>query len=150
MEHVVDDQPVPVNIRYEINMDKLRQNEQKQQKRELENKFLLNNISYIMQNKGDTDHILQRPMFPGSSFKQNSIKALQKRTKKNMRVVLDMDRCYSDYDHIQLAVDWMENRKKYNMVSRYKQDQWKPVFEKQRRIQANRGRSLDPFYSFRF
>ena len=33
---------------------------------------------------------------------------------------------------------------------RYKEDLWKPVFEKQKRIQANRGRSLDPFYTFRF
>jgi len=149
-EHVVDDHPVPINIRYEINFDKMRHHEQIQQKRELKNRFLMNNVAYIMQNPGDTDHILKRPMYPGSSYKQNALKALEKRAKDNMKVVLDFDRCYSDYDHVQMAYEWQENRKKKYMVSRYKEDLWKPIFDKQRRIQNNRGRSLDPFYSFRF
>ena len=46
-----------------------------------------------MQTHGDTDHILKRPMYPGSSYKQNAVKALKKRAKENMRVVMDFDRC---------------------------------------------------------
>ena len=46
-----------------------------------------------MQNKADTDHILKRPMnYPGSSLKANTFKALNKRAKENVRVVLDFDR----------------------------------------------------------
>jgi len=147
----IDNYPVSINIRYEINLDQMRQREKLLQKRELENRHLMNRISYIMQNKADTDHILKRPMnYPGSSQKANTFKALNKRAKENVRVVLDFDRCYSDYDHIQQAFEWQENRKKKYIVSRYKQDLWKPVFEKQKRIQELKGRALDPHYAFKF
>jgi len=146
----IDDKAVPINIRYAINFDQIRLKEQAQIKRELENRYLMNRISYIMQNKADTEHILKRPMFTGSSYKQNAVKSLEKRAKENTRVVLDFDRCYSDYDYIQQAFEWQDNRQKKYNISRYKEDLWKPVFEKQKRIQQLKGRALDPHYSFKF
>lgn len=146
----IDNYPIPINIRYEINLDAMRLREQVQQKRELENRYLVNKISYIMQNKAELQHILKRPMYPGSPYKQNTLEKLNKRAKENVKVVLDFDRCYSDYDHIQQAYEWQENRKKKYIVSRYKADLWKPVFEKQKRIQELRGRALDPCYTFKF
>ena len=44
-KHVVDDHPVPIDIRYEINFHQLRQKEQKQITRELDNRYLVNKIS---------------------------------------------------------------------------------------------------------
>lgn len=146
----IDNYPVPINIRYEINLDQMRLREKLLQKRELENRYLMNKVSYIMQNKGETDHVLKRPMYPGSPYKQNALKALDKRAKENVKVVLDFNRCYSDYDHIQQAYEWTANRKKKYIATRYKQDLWKPVFEKQKRIQELKGRSIDPYYAFKF
>jgi len=149
-EHVVDDAPVKVDIRYEINFDGLRLKEQAKQRRELQNRFLLNHVSYIMQNHGEVDHILKRPMFPGTAYKMNAIQELKRQAKDNTKIVMDLERSYSDYDHVQMAYEWQENRKKKYVLSRYKEDLWKPIFEKQKRIQARKGRTLDPNYNFRF
>jgi len=149
-EHVVDDAPVKVDIRYEINFDGLRLKEQAKQRRELQNRFLLNHVSYIMQSHGEVDHILKRPMFPGTAYKMNAIQELKRQAKDNTKIVMDLERSYSDYDHVQMAYEWQENRKKKYVLSRYKEDLWKPIFEKQKRIQARKGRSLDPNYNFRF
>jgi len=149
-KHVVDDHPVPIDIRYEINFHQLRQKEQKQMTRELDNRYLVNKISYVMQNRSETQHVLSRPLFAGSPYKQKATQALYKRLKENFKCALDFERCYSDYDHVQMAFEWTANRKKKYNISRYKEDLWKPVFEKQKRSQALRGRSLDPFYTFKF
>jgi len=149
-QKVVDNDPIPVNIRYEIDVFKMKTREQKLQKQELENRYMVNRLGQILRGKADTDHMLERPVISGSSYKVNARKKLEKTVKENQQIVLECDRVYSDYDHIQQATEWIHNRKKHHELTRYKQNLWKPVFEKQKRIQERRGRSLDPLYTFRF
>ena len=49
-------------------------------------------LRYIMQSHGEVDHILKRPMFPGTAYKMNAIQELKRQAKDNTKIVMDLER----------------------------------------------------------
>lgn len=149
MTCVIDDTPPKANLRREINLFEMKNQVDSQTRREMENREMLNTISFTWQNPSGVDSVNTTRKV--SSTRQRAVEEkLKEKMRENVTLATKIHAVQSNYDNYDMAFDWKMMSDKRESRLRYKTDDWAPVFERNRQKQEARGRSLDPSYKFKF
>jgi len=146
---IIDDAAPKADLRREINLHEMRNAVGTQTKREVENRRMLNTISFTWQNPSGVDSVNTTKKVE-STRRQCVANQLKTRMKDNVSLATKIHAVQSDYDYIDMAIDWKLTEQKRESRLRYNPKDWAPVFERNRQRQQTRGRSLDPNYKFLF
>lgn len=147
--HIVDDAAPKANLHREINLHEMKNAADSQTRREVDNRKMLNMVSFTWQNPSGVDSV-NTTKKAESSRRQCAANDLKTRMRDNVALAKKIHTVQSDYDYIDMAMDWKLTQHKRESRLRYKTSEWAPVFERNRQRQETRGRSLDPNYKFMF
>jgi len=146
----IDSTQPKVNVENEIDRKGILDEAAQKTRLDLENRFLLNRLSFVYQNGGGIDHINRLPRTDETRRKQGRELLLRDRMEQNLRLATKISNMESEYDHRDMAEDWILNRRKLADKMRYDPQLWRRVFEDQKQVQAKKGRQLDPYYKWQF
>jgi len=146
----IDDEEPKINLETEINRKAILDSETVRSRRDLENRLILNRLSYKYQSPGEIDHLNEKKLLENKGATEARKSKLEATIRDNLFLASKITNVKSEYDQAQMAEDWIMKRREIADRMRYDPNPWKKEFERRREAQERRGRGLDPNYKWQF